>query len=298
MGMITVKNGAKIRKGAGSSIREMSPDDPIYKMGWFVGEITLKNFSSKAREEIPEAVGNKKAPDDKSGHPDYYNSHPNFVKFSDGFWKEFKQTQRKSVKSSLIFHIPHASRMISNIYLDQFLLSYRELYDEHLRLVDRYADELFEPSGYPSVISPASRFLCDVERFADDEVEPMAKIGMGAIYCNTTDGRPLRRPLIKEERDHLLQMYHRENERRMKLNLEEAQRSNGFALIVDCHTFPSIPLPCDADQVTPRPDICIGTDEDQTSPEVIELVTGYFTGLGYSVSMNAPYAGTYIPGGF
>ena len=58
MGMITVKNGAKIRKGAGSSIREMSPDDPIYKMGWFVGEITLKNLSSKAEEKISESDGN------------------------------------------------------------------------------------------------------------------------------------------------------------------------------------------------------------------------------------------------
>ena len=84
----------------------------------------------------------------------------------------------------------------------------------------------------------------------------------------------------------------------MELCLHEAILSNGFALIIDCHTFPSIPLPCDSDQSTPRPDICIGTDEDQTSPEVIELVTGYFTGLGYSVSMNAPYAGTYIPRGY
>jgi N-formylglutamate amidohydrolase len=31
---------------------------------------------------------------------------------------------------------------------------------------------------------------------------------------------------------------------------------------------------------------------------VIELVTGYFSGLGYSVSINAPYAGTYIPRGY
>lgn len=126
----------------------------------------------------------------------------------------------------------------------------------------------------------------------------MARIGMGAVYCNTTDGRPLRRPLTKKERDHLLQTYHRDNERHMELCLDEAILSNGFALIIDCHTFPSIPLPCDSDQVTPRPDICIGTDEDQTSTEVIELVTGYFSGLGYSVSINAPYAGTYIPRGY
>ena len=234
-----------------------------------------------------------------SGSNDYYyNYQPNYVKLSERSKKELEEAQRKSVKYSLIFHIPHASRMIPNEYLDQFLLRHEELYDEHLRSVDRYADELFDPSGYLSVISPVSRFLCDVERFADDKEEPMARIGMGAVYCNTTDGRPLRRPLTKKERDHLLQTYHRDNERHMELCLNEAILSNGFALIIDCHTFPSIPLPCDSDQVTPRPDICIGTDEDQTSSEVIELVTGYFSGLGYSVSINAPYAGTYIPRGY
>ncbi len=164
--------------------------------------------------------------------------------------------------------------------------------------MDRYADELFDPSGYRSVISPVSRFLCDVERFSNDDEEPMARVGMGAVYLNTTDGKPLRRNLTKKERDHLIEEYHRKNERSVELYLGEAILSNGFALIIDCHTFPSLPLPCDENQATPRPDICIGTDEDQTSPEVIELVTKYFTELGYSVSMNTPYAGTYIPRGY
>ncbi len=228
----------------------------------------------------------------------YYNYQPNYVKLSERAKRELKEVQRKSVKYSLIFHIPHAGRTIPGNYRDQFLLSYEELYEEHLRLVDRYADELFDPSGYYSVVALESRFLCDVERFSDDEEEPMSKIGMGAVYLNTTDGRPLRRLLTKEERDHLIKEYHRKNQYSVERHLGEAILYNGFALIIDCHTFPSLPLPCDENQATPRPDICIGTDEDQTSPQVIELVTRYFTELGYSVSMNAPYAGTYIPSGY
>lgn len=81
------------------------------------------------------------------------------MKLSERSKKELEEAQRKSVKYSLIFHIPHASRMIPNEYLDQFLLRHEELYDEHLRSVDRYADELFDSSGYLSVISPVSRFL-------------------------------------------------------------------------------------------------------------------------------------------
>ena len=177
-----------------------------------------------------------------------------------------------------------------------FLLRYEELYDEH-ETGGRYADELFVHPVY-SVISPVSRFLCDVERFSNDDEEPMARVGMGAVYLNTTDGKPLRRDLTKKERDHLIEEYHRKNERSVELYLGEAILSNGFALIIDCHSFASIPLLCDGDQATPRPDICIGTNEDQTSPELIELVTKYFTELGYSVSMNAPYTGTYIPRGY
>jgi len=47
--------------------REASPDDPIYKMGWFVGEITMKDFLSKTRKNISEADGNKEDPEDKLG---------------------------------------------------------------------------------------------------------------------------------------------------------------------------------------------------------------------------------------
>jgi len=231
-------------------------------------------------------------------NPYYYNYQPNYVELSARAKQELKEVQRKNVKYSLIFHIPHASQDIPNTYMDQFLLRYEELYDEHLRLVDRYADELFDPSGYRSAISPVSRFLCDVERFSNDDEEPMARVGMGAVYLNTTDGKPLRRDLTKKERDHLIEEYHRKNERSVELYLGEAILSNGFALIIDCHTFPSLPLPCDENQAIPRPDICIGTDEDQTSPQVVELVTNYFTELGYSVSMNTPYAGTYIPRGY
>ena|GEM_PF-291258 len=230
-----------------------------------------------------------------SGNPYQYNYQPNLVKFNERSLNELKEAQRESVKTSLIFHIPHASSHIPDCHTDQFLLSKGDLDAEHLRLVDRYADELFDPSGYPRIISPVSRLVCDVERFADDEKEPMAKVGMGAVYRKTTEGRLLRRDITKMEHDHLIEKYHRKNMRDVEHCIREARRSNGFALILDCHTFPSIPLSCDEDRSTPRPDICIGTDEHQTSPQVIELITRYVTELGYSVRMNAPYAGTYIP---
>jgi len=67
MGMTKVRDGAKIEKGAGSSMREALPGDPICKTGWFVGEITMKDFLSKTWKNISEADGNKEDPEDKLG---------------------------------------------------------------------------------------------------------------------------------------------------------------------------------------------------------------------------------------
>jgi hypothetical protein len=51
MGMITKVNGKLIRKGARSFLTEASPDDPIYKRGWFVGGYFSKDSLSTTREK-------------------------------------------------------------------------------------------------------------------------------------------------------------------------------------------------------------------------------------------------------
>ncbi|SMP65377.1 hypothetical protein SAMN06298221_11916 [Sphaerochaeta associata] len=66
MGMIKVRDGAKIEKGVGSSIREALPGDPICKTGWFIGEISLENLLHKTRKNISEADENMKDSGDTS----------------------------------------------------------------------------------------------------------------------------------------------------------------------------------------------------------------------------------------
>ena len=76
---------------------------------------------------------------------------------------------------------------------------------------------------------------------------------------------------------------------------EQAIDSFGQALIVDAHSFPDIPLPCDTNQDFPRPDICLGTDFFHTPVWIIELAKVQFEKQGYSVEINSPYSGTMVP---
>lgn len=77
--------------------------------------------------------------------------------------------------------------------------------------------------------------------------------------------------------------------------VSEALRGNDVALIVDCHSFPSVAHPFESDGAIPRPDICIGTDRYHTPDDLLELVQSYFLEKGYSVAINSPYSGTYVP---
>ena len=66
-------------------------------------------------------------------------------------------------------------------------------------------------------------------------------------------------------------------------------------MIVDCHSFPNQPLPCDADRSIPRPHFCIGTDALHTPNELIELVGTQLKRAHHDVQINQPYNGTIIP---
>lgn len=208
---------------------------------------------------------------------------------------ELKQVRSDGFIPPVILHIPHASTLIPDWVKDRFLLDEEGLEQEQLKMVDLYADELFGHKGYPAIISPVSRLVCDVERFSDDEKEPMALVGMGMMYEKTHDGKQLRRAAYNGDKEELLRRYHRQNELEVESAVTSAIGANGIALIIDCHTFPSVPHPFERDQAYPRPDICIGTDSIHTPADLLQLIKSYFIGLGYSVAINSPYQGTYVP---
>jgi len=72
----------------------------------------------------------------------------------------------------------------------------------------------------------------------------------------------------------------------------------GRAIIIDCHSFPSTPLPYELVQDPRPPDICIGTDAFHTPRWLSEILISAFESLGYRVSVDTPFAGTIVPASF
>jgi N-formylglutamate amidohydrolase len=77
--------------------------------------------------------------------------------------------------------------------------------------------------------------------------------------------------------------------------VDDILKNAKYAIIVDCHSFPSIPLNRDLNKNTPRPDFNIGTDVFHTPLSFIETTKEYFSKLGYTVGIDWPYSGTIVP---
>lgn len=185
--------------------------------------------------------------------------------------------------SPVVLHVPHDAVEIPADVRDPFLLDEAELMDELRRMTDHFTLALFCGGKHPAagalsdgissmenspvvVRAPVSRLVVDVERFADDAVEPMAAIGMGVIYRTTSSLLPLRRELLPGERE------------------------------IDCHSFPSMALPYERGKCAAiRPDICIGTDDFHTGELLAQAFVEAFADAGWSVELNRPFAGALVP---
>ncbi len=196
----------------------------------------------------------------------------------------------------MIIHIPHASIEIPAEVLPQFVCSPEDLQAEILRSTDWLTDELFSETSGVTIRYPVSRLVADPERFSDDQDEPMAEVGRGAIYFNCTDGSPLRRTLSPAERRALLDQFYHPHHQRLAEATSRELATRGSALVLDAHSFPVEPWQIEPDRDPDRPDFCLGTDPFHTPPSLVNAAERVLRDAGFSVAINRPYAGTMIPG--
>lgn len=197
----------------------------------------------------------------------------------------------------MILHVPHDSTYIPEEEKSRYLLTGEELEEEIRRMTDHYTYALVEGSLPREQIIRAgvSRLVIDVERFLDDDREPMSKAGMGVIYEKTSDGRPLRSKPTHQERQDLLNAWYYPHHRRLTDAVDSVLERSEKALIIDIHSYPSVPLPYELSKDAYRPEICIGTDKYHTPTLLAERALEIFQSLGFDTALNTPFSGTIVP---
>jgi N-formylglutamate amidohydrolase len=198
--------------------------------------------------------------------------------------------------TALIFHIPHAATLIPPEVRAGICLADAELAEEIRILTDHHTDHLFEAHAEPRdirVVFPFSRLVTDVERYPDDDDEPMAKSGMGAVYVKGHAGAEVRRSLA--DREELMKRYYEPHHQKLEAAVRQHLARTGWAFILDCHSFPERTLPCQADQSLARPEICLGTDPFHTPEAAVLALEHAYRSFGYEVGRNTPYAGAIVP---
>lgn len=206
--------------------------------------------------------------------------------------------------NSLILNIPHASPAIPTETLVMRKngpwigygkwARHNTLSRELPYFTDWFTDELFNNGIGSPIIAPVSRVLCDTERFEDDEQEPMAKIGFGVCYST---GHTMNEKFSYDSghREAVIEKYYRPHHQTLENTVGRALCEFKTPIILDCHSFASVPLPYEPDQNPDRPDICIGSDDHHTPTELVEMTKKYFQSKGFKVKINSPYAGSIVP---
>jgi len=192
----------------------------------------------------------------------------------------------------IILHIPHASVHIP--LKDGFLLDAGGMEKEILKLTDWFTDDLFYADDEIIIKAEFSRIFCDPERFSDDSEEIMAQFGMGVLYEKSDAGEVIRK-VTKALRERLLNEYYWPHHRQLSAAVNDQLLHYQKALIIDCHSFPNIPLKRDLDQNLKRPDFNIGTDAFHTPQHLIDLSVSFFEKAGYSLGIDWPYKGSLVP---
>ena len=148
-----------------------------------------------------------------------------------------------------------------------------------------------------SAVNELSRLVFDPERFLDDSAEAMAQRGQGVVYWLGSQGQQLREASMQVRDRHVRERY-RPYHAALDALVGEQLLAAGECLLIDCHSFPTVPLPSEIDQTPERPDIFIGTDRQHTPERLASALEKAFKAAGWRVQRDQPYAGTFVPSGY
>jgi N-formylglutamate deformylase len=196
-----------------------------------------------------------------------------------------------------IGHVPHASPHIPPGERVGILLDDEALAAELLRMTDHHTDRLFawiRDLGGTLLVNRVSRLVVDPERFPDDAREPMARVGQGAVYTRTADGSHLR-AVDPVQRSRLMDRWYAPYHATLEGLVASTLDAFGTCLVVDAHSFATVPLPSEPDQDRDRPDVCLGTDPFHTPPGLVAALSTALEDEGFTVAVDRPFSGSLVP---
>ncbi|MEE4276724.1 MAG: N-formylglutamate amidohydrolase [Thermoleophilia bacterium] len=214
--------------------------------------------------------------------------------------RPFEVTVPQGSAAPLIAHVPHAATHVPERVRRCIVLDDAELRREIVRLTDWHVERLFSwvpKLGGELFASTLSRVAFDPERFEDDSHEPMTAVGQGVVYTGTTQRGTLAE-ITSEERAWRIGHWYRPYHEALEVAVGALLARFGTALILDCHSFATVPLPSEPDQRPGRPDICLGTDELHTPLTLVDALGSSLAAEGLDVRRDAPFAGTIVPARF
>ena len=206
-----------------------------------------------------------------------------------------------------VFASPHSGSEYSPEFLAQTRLGLAAL----RQLEDAYVDELFAAApecGAPLLRALFPRAFVDPNRepyeldprMFVDPLPPHANTtsvrvsgGLGTIARAVTAGGEIYPAKLRfAEAEWRIAAYYRPFHDALVELLHATRRRFGVAVLIDCHSMPSVGGPLDRDRGRVRADIVLG-DRFGVScgAPLVDAVEGVLAGLGYRVARNIPYAG-------
>ncbi|WCT05943.1 N-formylglutamate amidohydrolase [Rhodococcus qingshengii] len=200
--------------------------------------------------------------------------------------------------SPVILHVPHASRVIPpeirsslTVTDDQLAAELDEITDAHTDAIAQHAAQSVTPRPW-TLRNDLSRLVIDPERFPDER-EQLNAVGRGAVYTRTCNGDVLRNA-DNTTRDALLDNYFQPYAAAMSDLVTDRTAATGRAVIIDVHSYPTLPSAYELHPDGLRPALCIGTDPHHTPPWLIEAAYAAFSPLK-DIGTDTPFSGTYVP---
>lgn len=207
----------------------------------------------------------------------------------------FERLGPNYAQTPLVVAVPHAGRYYPAAIEKDRAVARRVLED----LEDRHADRLIMRAveeGAVAIVGTHARAWIDLNRSEEDASDPgaadasaRARAGLGLVPSRLA-GRPLwrRTPGATEIRDRIAALHGPYHEAIAEA-LAAAKAVHGFALLVDCHSMPSLGRPG-----RPGARVVIGDRHGASAgARVAEAAAATSLRHRLSVSRNVPYAGAF-----